>query len=825
PKSANPHPDGYQVRVSSIGSGGHEGTWSDVVHTHHTSPGSAIGVVNLTCHFIYVSQQRHWSMQLTWTQPARLMTGMHVGRLSHYTVTYGQMRSQNRRELSVQPTNDRNEPIVEHIIDWLQSDTVYAAVVRPMIKPTQLLTQDALVDLYGIPEEVHCATPKTAEFNVRPPWVTQTGVTRPSSPNVRIGCAAVEHVSEIKNSINPVEYEIMAVTLGSKMERTILAQWSSVQVSNAKYRHVFHIDLSKPILRRRSLTHETRLIGSRLEPKRSYAITLKACTKDCSDTTLPFLRLQPNEELFSSDTVQYKVNKTCYQSLWIQPVSLSLPPPVEPSNAQTLNSDPDRLLWPPQSDGDSALNQPPSDDATAHGPESLVLDQGPLPQTVGDFWRMVWEQRSAMIVSMTRLEERARIKCEQYWPGNGSTLASPAQTIIITNQWAPNCQELMGEAQYGDITVGLLDTIELAYYTIRTFILHKTGTTETREVRQLQFTAWPDHGVPNHPAPLLMFLRRVRAECPSDSGPIVVHCSAGVGRTGAFILLDILLEQMRHEKAVDVFSTVSRLRAQRNFMVQTEDQYAFVYEALVEAAASGNTELPVRQLEAHWSRLTKPNSGLSSVTSEGSREDSTGLALEFSQLVAQSQLTTGSSLVPTSVNLTKNRHPDFVPHDANRVALRAVRGVDGSDYINASYIDGYRSRAVYIATQAPLTSTLEDFWRMIWETGSCLIVRLESLPCYNDPRSMDLLTCTFLSSTAFVLTLSPSSSLGAGRTGVFLAIAVALERMRYEGVVDMFQTVKLLRWQRVGLVQTASEYAFCYAAALEYLESFERYVT
>ncbi|TGZ61872.1 hypothetical protein CRM22_007752 [Opisthorchis felineus] len=1466
PKLASPDPDGYQVRVSSIGSGGHEGTWSDVVYTHYTSPGSAIGVVNLTCHFIYISQQRHWSMQLTWTQPVRLMTGMHVGRLSHYTVTYGQMRSQNRRELSVQPSNNRNEPIVEHIIDWLQSDTAYTASVRPMIKPTQLLTQDALVDLYGIPEEVHCATPKAAEFSVRPPWVTQTAVTRPSSPNVRIGCAAVEHVPELKNPINPVEYEIMAVTLGPNMERTILAQWSSVQVSNAKYKHVFHVDLSKPRLHRRSLTHETRLIGSRLEPKRSYAITLKACMK-------------PNEELFSSDIVQYKTNKTCYQSLWIQPVSLSLPPPVEPSNAETQNSDPDKLLWPPQSDGDSALNQPPSDDATAHGPgwlsnvhgkrqsdtidksssdqseptivglepsqvvpvrpegqpssvkhsnpsvliaivtvavllvvlvllcmfliayrkrqtesgriegktwqetnqwpgrspysllhwvssnkrrsghqrrplsssvhltelhgpsfgsggsfvgnihstmtsytagltspfyedslpgfgpanqrtngnvrtyggsmdpitpqfgslrteamrhdfasigpldspngtlhlgdglhrvesaslgrpplsvsspvntcdgpfsrpipadhppgcngfsvgsrrsinttgskglttgsyadfglnitstnvapvmsrlnyigqsrmirvgqlaehvqalkadngrlmaaefESIdpggqftwehsnrpanrvknryanviaydhsrvvlqqlspsdvdtdyinanyldgyckqnayIATQGPLPQTVGDFWRMIWEQRSAMIVSMTRLEERARVKCEQYWPGSGSTLASPAQAISSptrfgktkhldptfgntdlaaikpaslppyranqfftagrtsgdsslifandlsqalamddfgrtmggTNQWLPNSQELMGEAQYGDITVGLLDTIELAYYTIRTFILHKTGTTETREVRQLQFTAWPDHGVPNHPAPLLMFLRRVRAECPPDSGPIVVHCSAGVGRTGAFILLDILLEQMRHEKAVDVFSTVSRLRAQRNFMVQTEDQYAFVYEALVEAAASGNTELPVRQLEAHWSRLTKPNSGVSPVTSEGSREDSTGLELEFSQLVAQSQLTTGSSAVPTSVgllspidpismhdedratgcssiprmpalgssnsktsaaklkvNLTKNRHPDFVPHDANRVALRAVRGVDGSDYINASYIDGYRSRAVYIATQAPLTSTLEDFWRMIWETGSCLIVRLESLPCYNDPRSMDLPTywptvqslrhgylvvdpIATYTMTAYVMrelrltdtrdgtsrtirqfdatpttdamidfeldpqsthrlhdTLSdgvdslgaasspPGSSvdtalplpvtastpegvgggrarnrlllanfrqrygslceavletviqvhktkehfgmdgpitvhcnLGAGRTGVFLAIAVALERMRYEGVVDMFQTVKLLRWQRVGLVQTASEYAFCYAAALEYLESFERYVT
>uniref|UniRef100_A0A095A2N3 Receptor-type tyrosine-protein phosphatase delta n=1 Tax=Schistosoma haematobium TaxID=6185 RepID=A0A095A2N3_SCHHA len=723
-----------------------------------------------------------------------------------------------------------------------------------------------------------------------------------------------------------------------------------------------------------------------------------------------------------------------------------------------------------------------------------------------------------MIVSMTRLEEKARVKCEQYWPGNSNgingsnssnNMKSDNNCVITSCKRSPSIssrinstssnkklndfkmklydksilpppvnfrtsvdlKESNGEQQlnefhcdnnnvissdliftnglshlsqstinFGDISVTLLDTMELAYYTVRSFVLQKVGTIETREVRQLQFTAWPDHGVPNHPAPLLMFLRRVRAECPADSGPIIVHCSAGVGRTGAFILLDILLEQMRHEKAVDVFNTVSRLRAQRNFMVQTEDQYAFIYEALVEAASSGNTEIPVHQLTTHWFRLTELNRlkcqdlvnsdqlgmGLmkTSMNYTNNSSISTGLELEFYQLLIQSNLTKLISSIPSSigllspidpfslktdekiygninfnssststiglprsitgmstnksiaamlpVNLPKNRSLSIIPHDANRVALRAVRGVEGSDYINASYIDGYRSRAAYIATQTPMMNTLEDFWRMIWESGSCLIVKLDGTITLNDLKFMDSptywpnlqsarhgflvvdpiaiytmpayimrelrltdtrdgstrtvrqfdasstadalihlerqiyysisnkldfneliessrpiagSTITTASSTMTSFPPNPSSmletsfteddflrfnqipthvistfrqcyqpicesmlelisqvhktkehfgidgpitvhcNLGSGITGVFLASSLVLERMRYEGVIDMFQTVKLLRWQRPGLVQTVSEYAFCYATALEYLESFERYTT
>lgn len=218
---------------------------------------------------------------------------------------------------------------------------------------------------------------------------------------------------------------------------------------------------------------------------------------------------------------------------------------------------------------------------------AYVATQGPLQETFADFWRMCWELRSSTIVMMTKLEERTRIKCDQYWPSRGTE-------------------------NYGQMQITISDVQELATYCIRTFQvsfrinrvtfhLHvrflikknyspqvcRHGYTERREIKQLQFTAWPDHGVPEHPAPFLQFLRRVRTLNPVDSGPLIVHCSAGVGRTGCFIVIDSMLERIKHEKTIDIYGHVTCLRAQRNYMVQTEDQYIFIHDALMEAVICG----------------------------------------------------------------------------------------------------------------------------------------------------------------------------------------------------------------------------------------------
>ncbi|XP_053780451.1 receptor-type tyrosine-protein phosphatase delta isoform X16 [Desmodus rotundus] len=489
---------------------------------------------------------------------------------------------------------------------------------------------------------------------------------------------------------------------------------------------------------------------------------------------------------------------------------------------------------------------------------AYIATQGSLPETFGDFWRMIWEQRSATVVVMTKLEERSRVKCDQYWPSRGTET-------------------------HGLVQVTLLDTVELATYCVRTFALYKNGSSEKREVRQFQFTAWPDHGVPEHPTPFLAFLRRVKACNPPDAGPMVVHCSAGVGRTGCFIVIDAMLERIKHEKTVDIYGHVTLMRAQRNYMVQTEDQYIFIHDALLEAVTCGNTEVPARNLYAYIQKLTQIETG----------ENVTGMELEFKRLASSKAHTSRFISANLPCNKFKNRLVNIMPYESTRVCLQPIRGVEGSDYINASFIDGYRQQKAYIATQGPLAETTEDFWRMLWEHNSTIVVMLTKLremgreKChqywpaersaryqyfvvdpmaeYNMPQYIlrefkvtDARDGQSRTVRQFQFTdwpeqgvpksgegfidfigqvhktkeqfgqdgpISVHCSAGVGRTGVFITLSIVLERMRYEGVVDVFQTVKMLRTQRPAMVQTEDQYQFCYRASLEYLGSFDHYAT
>ncbi|CAH8437384.1 unnamed protein product [Dicrocoelium dendriticum] len=505
-------------------------------------------------------------------------------------------------------------------------------------------------------------------------------------------------------------------------------------------------------------------------------------------------------------------------------------------------------------------------------PNAYIATQGPMPETYSDFWRMIWEQRVFIIVMMTRLEERARIKCDLYWPTRGpESYASGLLTVTPT------------------------ETVELAYYTIRTFNVTARGIDdECREVRQFQFTSWPDHGVPEYPIPLLLFIRRVRAALATsisttsvhgqpnliEQGPIVVHCSAGVGRTGAFVVIDIMLERIKYEKTVDIYGCVKAIRSQRNFMVQTEDQYIFIHSALLEAIDAGNTEVPARSLIAHVKKLRLLDS------TRGS-----GMELEYKELQLFRLPNAKYTSAQQASNRNKNRMLNVLPYESTRVTLQPIRGVDGSDYVNANFVDGYRERRAYIATQGPLAKTVEDFWRMVWEYNSTIVVMLTKLvergrecchpywpaersaryqyyvvdpmveydmPNYTlrefkltDARDGQSRTLRQFQFTDWPEHGIPSScevfieflgqvhktkeqfgqdgpitvhcSTGTGRTGVFLALSIVLERMRYEGVVDMFQTVRMLRTQRPGLIDTEEQYQFCYDAALEYLSSFDHY--
>ncbi|NXK26963.1 PTPRJ phosphatase, partial [Arenaria interpres] len=195
--------------------------------------------------------------------------------------------------------------------------------------------------------------------------------------------------------------------------------------------------------------------------------------------------------------------------------------------------------------------------------KAFIAAQGPLPNTIDDFWRMIWEKNIYSIVMLTKCVEQARTKCEQYWPDKQSK-------------------------SYGDIIVTMISEIVLPEWTIRDFTVEKSNTTESHTVRQFHFTSWPDHGVPETTDLLINFRHLVHeysSQNPIDS-PTLVHCSAGVGRTGTFIAIDRLIQQIEMENTVDVYGVIYDLRMHRPLMVQTEDQYVFLNQCVMDIIRS-----------------------------------------------------------------------------------------------------------------------------------------------------------------------------------------------------------------------------------------------
>ncbi|XP_071517554.1 tyrosine-protein phosphatase non-receptor type 11-like isoform X3 [Panulirus ornatus] len=192
--------------------------------------------------------------------------------------------------------------------------------------------------------------------------------------------------------------------------------------------------------------------------------------------------------------------------------------------------------------------------------KTYIATQGCLPSTCADFWWMVWQENTRVIVMTTKEVERGKNKCGRYWPDEGSS------------------------KEYGRITVRNISESSNNDYILREFLVVKDDLPE-RKIFHYHFTAWPDHGVPSDPGCVLNFLHDVnkRQEDIPSAGPVVVHCSAGIGRTGTFIVIDMILDQIKRQGLdceIDIQRTIQMVRSQRSGMVQTEAQYKFVYLAV-----------------------------------------------------------------------------------------------------------------------------------------------------------------------------------------------------------------------------------------------------
>ncbi|XP_055611561.1 tyrosine-protein phosphatase 10D isoform X3 [Uranotaenia lowii] len=190
-----------------------------------------------------------------------------------------------------------------------------------------------------------------------------------------------------------------------------------------------------------------------------------------------------------------------------------------------------------------------------NSPREFIVTQGPLHSTRDDFWRMCWESNSRAIVMLTRTFEKGREKCDHYWPND---------TVPV---------------YYGDIKVTLLNDSHYQDWVVTEFMMTRGDV--QRITRHFHFTTWPDFGVPNPPQTLARFVRAFRERVGPDQRPIVVHCSAGVGRSGTFITLDRILQQIQVSDYVDIFGIVWAMRKERVWMVQTEQQYICIHQCLM----------------------------------------------------------------------------------------------------------------------------------------------------------------------------------------------------------------------------------------------------
>ncbi|XP_011056325.1 PREDICTED: tyrosine-protein phosphatase 10D isoform X5 [Acromyrmex echinatior] len=229
-----------------------------------------------------------------------------------------------------------------------------------------------------------------------------------------------------------------------------------------------------------------------------------------------------------------------------------------------------------------------------NSPREFIVTQGPLHSTRDDFWRMVWESNSRAIVMLTRCIEKGREKCDHYWP---------MDTLPV---------------YYGDICVTILNETHYPDWSITEFMLCRGDV--KRVIQHFHFTTWPDFGVPSPPQTLARFVRAFRERVRPDQRPIVVHCSAGVGRSGTFITLDRILQQILVSKYVDIFGIVWVMRKERVWMVQTEQQYICIHQCLLAVLEGQDTTGPPREIHDNQGFEGKNRSSVESTKSPAEDE-------------------------------------------------------------------------------------------------------------------------------------------------------------------------------------------------------------
>ncbi|XP_053398988.1 receptor-type tyrosine-protein phosphatase alpha-like [Mercenaria mercenaria] len=489
--------------------------------------------------------------------------------------------------------------------------------------------------------------------------------------------------------------------------------------------------------------------------------------------------------------------------------------------------------------------------------KKFVASQGPTKQMIEDFWRMVWQLKSDKIVMLTNLIEMGATKCLQYWPK----------------------EEEEDECTYGNVVIKLLKTDKYLDYNVRYFEVVKNGEAP-RRIRQFHFKSWPDKDVPDSTWCLVNFWRAVDTNAPSKAGPIVVHCSAGVGRTGTFIALDNLVNQARKEGSVRPLQTVQTLRRQRVNMVQTREQYVYVHEAVADALLFGTHIVWANQFEEMLTFMLEKEKG----------DTRPRLQVQF-ELIEKS-VANASSDVAESPEYS-NVETIMSESDAYRPKLKN-RGSKCVQQLSAIYISNYKGKSTFLVSMSPDQGTMEEFWSLVDDSNIKTIIMLteQSTTCYrascelgsganNDNKfsvnkieekirkgytertftfkesgreeEEDLTTVKQFEHTAWkgrypvpgdtksLLDMIESvqkwqphlsesqpilihCSDGCSRSGIVCVLLNELQRMKYEGGhINIVESVKMMKKRQSHLISNYEQYKFCFDLMMAHIQMSELY--
>ncbi|XP_056003598.1 receptor-type tyrosine-protein phosphatase kappa-like [Ostrea edulis] len=477
--------------------------------------------------------------------------------------------------------------------------------------------------------------------------------------------------------------------------------------------------------------------------------------------------------------------------------------------------------------------------------KEYIASQGPKPNTVGDFWNMVWQENVSVIVMVTNLKEGNRKKCAKYWPDPDKHIG------------------------YGNVSVEIIEEKHYAFYTVRKLTMIHKETKKTRFLTQYQYTSWPDHGTPD-PLCLVVFHNHVtRTRTNHINSPVVVHCSAGIGRTGTYIALDILEQLGRKRGKVNVAECVKRMRENRMNMVQTYEQYITIFLALYEIVKSPIKRMTATEFAAWAETMTTDKPANQSVLRE-----------EFQHL-----MTIRPTYTALDYKIAKERQGDIysnaiLPLDRYSIYLSSAVPNRGS-FINAISVPSYTESRAFIVTEFPQTEDAVDFMRLLVDHESDTVICMnplkdigsteawfphpsfsKSLPPYTvhcqSKSGFDVISTTIhilhsedeihqatifepkinintsssspdtyqlrslVTAALSVNTENPTtivSSDGASMCGVFCAVHNVIQQITLDDAVDVFTAVRQLHIRRPELCANLDEYSLVVKAVSDHIQN------